>query len=210
MSSILRRRKKLALLLLFLIAVTAAFTKFWPLSVLLVLAILLLVADHIVERKANKSQLLCANRQVKTTDCLVIGDMCHSDITECNGIAFENALFITAPSRSLEASYVILAHTFTILNGATSTCIITHKKSRCKRPFTLFDTPYLHFLTIRKLGLERLAAKAHHPLLHEPTKSLRILLGCKPKGYVQTDCPDRRIVQFCQERGIKLVYLERT
>lgn len=209
MSGILKKKKKLALLLLFLIAVTAAFTKFWPLSVWLVLAILLLVADHIVERKANKSQLLCANRQVKTTDCLVIGDMCHSDILESNGIAFENVLFITVPGRSLEASYVILAHTFSILNGALPTCIITHRKGKCKCPFTLFDTPYLHFLTIQELGLEKLAANAHHPLLHEPANSLRILLGCKPKGYVQTDCPDCRIVQLCQERGINLVYLER-
>lgn len=209
MPGILSRKKRLALLLCLLVAVMVAFTSFWHWSILLALAMLLLVADHAVERKANKFRLLCANREVKTTDCLVIGDMCSNDIAASNGIAFENALFITAPDRSLEASYVILAHAFSILNGATPTCIITHKKGRCKRPFTLFDTPYLHFLTIRELGLEKLADKARHPLWHEPAKSLRILFGCNPKGYVQADCTDSRIVQFCQERGIRLIYLER-
>ena len=200
-----RRRQVLAVM--GVISIFFAFTSFWPLSLLYITAVMLLCVNRIVLHKTNKILELSAKREVKTYDCLVIGSVCLSEILEHYGIHINNTFFLTVPGRSLEASYAILSHTFSLLNGQQHTCIIVHS-GKDKTPYSVFDTPYISLVSQKELGLEKLHAKSSFPLFFDPVRSIRILLPVTPKKYEESDCPDVRIKRLCYDKGIRLIYLE--
>lgn len=145
--------------------------------------------------------------KIRNIDYLVIGDMCR---TEHIVPAGKTCLQIMAPSRSLYASYEIMRHTFSILRdfeGGGILVLAVRDKYAEKHNFSLFDIPFLHPVTIRKLGLARLARQTRLPLLFAPVRSLRFLLNLRRRTYIHGPCPDRAISEFCKERNIELIYL---
>ena len=144
--------------------------------------------------------------KIRNIDYLVIGDMCR---TEHIVPAGKTCLQIMAPSRSLYASYEFMRHTFSILqnSGGGILVLAVRDKYAEKQNFSLFDIPFLHPVTIRRLGLARLARQTRLPLLFAPVRSLRFLLNLRRRTYIHGPCPDRAISEFCKERNIELIYL---
>ncbi len=86
--------------------------------------------------------------------------------------------------------------------------ILNNGKRRKGRPYTVFDVPYLGLVARKELRLERLERKARYPLLFEPFKSLRLLLGISRGNYVQRTCPDEEIRRYCERKSFRLTYME--
>lgn len=204
---IIRNRKRKALTAMGLIAIWLAFTPLWALSLLYFVSVICLYVNRIVLHKANKIPNLSAKRDIRTYDCLVIGDMCRMDIPERYGIPINRTFFLTAPGRSLEASFNLLSHTFSLLNGQQRTCIIVHS-GKYKTIFSVFDTPYISLVSRKELGLEKLHARSSYPLFFDPIRSIRALLSVTPKKYEESDCPDERIKRLCNDKGMRLIYLK--
>lgn len=200
-------RKRRALAVMGIVAILLAFTSLWPLSLLYVALVICLYVNRMVLHKTNKTSDLSAKRDIQTYDCLVIGDRCRRDMPERYGIPINNTFFLTVPGRSLEASFNILSHTFSLLNGQRRTCIIVHS-GKDKTSYSVFDTPYISLVSRKELELEKLHARSSYPFFFDPIRSIRVLLSVIPQKYEESDCPDERIKQLCNDKGIRLIYLE--
>lgn len=202
MSRFLTKRKLKAL------AVAAASvillpTPFWPLSILAFIGMAVWATGSMALRHFNKASLLGARREIKHYSSIVIGDLVpRKQLKEAAGIDGE-ALVIVAPCRTLEASYRILLHVISILT-AGGTCVITDGGQQTAHPYSLFDVPYFSLVTKKELhveGLEKMKLRT----LHASIRWLRG--GVKRKHYVETPCPDSRIIELCRSHHIKLIYL---
>lgn len=208
MSWILRHKKQLFVIALGIIAILLLFTKLWLLSLILLAIIAGIVLNQIVRNKTFREYVnFMPNREVKTINSLVIGDTCSLK-TLSKLIDIDNSLLLTCPKRSLEASFQILLHTFSRIDSDGHIVIIDNGKER-RKGFTPFDTIWLNYITKKELGLEKISGRCKFPLLFNPFVSILILIGYKTNNYQLDICPNKAIIDFCQERNFKLSYLIR-
>lgn len=191
--------------ILVLIFIISPFTSFWYFSIVSLIGLCVLYLNYVILRKINRSSLFSAKREIKKYNSLVIGDVCSKDILKSYLPESGNSIEIMMYGRSLEASFQILLHTFSILEDG-SVCVIVHDGKK-REKYNLFDISYFSFVTLKELGLERLICKSNMPLFFEPIKSIRFLCGITHSHYKLTDCPDERIKKFCANKNIRLKYL---
>lgn len=206
MSRILKNKKLLVLSSGFLLAIALLFTSLWILSILILGGVLFVLMNHIVIREIGRPfQALSSVREIKSYDTLVIGE--YAALSEygayCNK---DRSVVITSPNRSLEASYQLLLHTISCIED-DGTCIILYNRKALLKGFTLFDIPYIHPITRKELQIEHLVKQNRLPLLYEPIKSLKMLLRIKKRGFFETECPSAEIKNYCDKKGIHLIYL---
>lgn len=184
-------------------------TTSWLLSGLLLLGgLLLLYLNYYVFVKFNKVPYLSARREIKNYNCLIIGDICsYKYITPF--LSYDDCSFtLMASGRSLEASYQILLHTISLLEGKSCKCIIIDSGRKYRKRFSVFDIPYLSPIRRKELGLEVLTKKHAYPLFFAPLNSLFMLLDISVKRYVEDVCYDDELLTFCSKRNIQLIYLK--
>ena len=140
---------------------------------------------------------------VRNVDYLVIGDYCNIRDYVPEGYSYVQ---ITAPNRGYNSAFQILRHTHSILKEEGGTVVMSIGNSR--KAFTLFDTQFLHPITIKKYKLEGLCKRSRFPLMFEPIASLRFLWGGYSAYRFSQDIPVELNV-FCKERSYKLIYLEK-
>lgn len=206
MSRILKNKKLLVLSGGFLLAIALLFTSLWILSILILGGVLFVLMNHIVIREIGRPfQALSSVREIKSYDTLVVGE--YAALSEygayCNK---DRSVIITSPNRSLEASYQLLLHTISCIED-DGTCIILYNRKAQLKGFTLFDIPYIHPITRKELQIEHLVKQNRLPLLYEPIKSLKMLLHIKKRGFFETECPSTEIKNYCDKKGIHLIYL---
>lgn len=206
MPRFLKSKKKLVVSILVLIFIISPFTPFWYLSLISLIGLCVLYLNYVILKKTNKSRLFSSKREIKKYNSLVIGDVCSKDILKSYLPETENSIEIMMYGRSLEASFQILLHTFSILEDG-GICVIIHDGKRKRNQYSLFDIPYFNFITLKELGQEKLIRKSSLPLFFEPIKSICILFGITHSHYNLADCPDEEIKRFCENKNIKLKYL---
>ena len=142
---------------------------------------------------------------VRNVDYLIIGDMINpATVVPAN----KTYVQIKAPSRSLLASFEILRHTSSILDEDNGNVVIcTAKKNRGKGTYSIFDTPFFYYLTIKKKGLETLNKLARFPVLIKPFSTIQLVLDLNKK-WKEAACPNNEIVVFCSKRNFNLSYYE--
>lgn len=197
-------RRKIAVAVAFAAAILLSFTPFWPLAIVFLLLGILLIAEQQILKHTNQMDKLYAVRQISLYDGIVIGDTGASKHVKRIFSSGENVLSITAPGRSLEASFRILQHVVSIvpLGGV---CVIVDGGYKAKRPYSIFDIPYFSLVTRKELKVEDLISKTSFPLIFAPVQT--VWGEVKHKHYVEAPCPDERIADLCRNHEIKLIYL---
>lgn len=209
MSRILISKRKLFLFCVLLLGVIIVFTPLWYLSLLIFIVLLLLVLNRLIIRKIFDSYcLISPQRAIKQYNTIVIGENINSSVYE-NLCDKHSTLFITSPDRTLTASYQILLHLISCITDGGTCIIVSNSLNKQKKEFSLFDIPYIHFITRKELNIEYLNNRVVLPLLYEPVKSLKFLLDIKSSGYKITECHSREIIDFCKRKNISLIYIEK-
>lgn len=206
MSRFLRNKKFLLLSGGLLCALILLFTPLRLLSAIIVLGVLLYAVNYAVVRKLNKPfAALSSVREIKSYDTLVIGDLASPSvyIPYCN---IGSSVVITAPDRSLDASFQILLHVISCIEEG-GRCVIIHRNKI--DGFSLFDTPFLHSITRKELHLDKLHGKIKWPIFYEPVNSMKILMNLYSCDYQESRCPMAELEDFCIRKGLKLIYLTR-
>lgn len=171
---------------------------------------LILLASNEVILNRLQRQISCMGprSRVRDVDYLVIGDQCRVMDLVPHGRKYVQ---ITAPGRSLRAAFEILRHTWSILkdggHAVLAVCETNGSRNMTKSgEFSVFDVPFLHAITVKALGLERLRHRSMMPVVFAPLRSFRFLLGMHLSGWRRQECPLREVKEFCNERGIILEY----
>lgn len=206
MSRILRNKKLLVLASGSLLAVALLFISLWILSIIILGGALFVLMNHIVIRKIGcPFQALSSVREIKSYKTLIIGE--YASPSEYRAYCDKDtSVVITSPNRSLEASYQLLLHTASCIEEC-GTCIILYNRMVQINGLTLFDLPYIHPITRKELQIEYLVKQSRLPLLYEPIKSLKMLLHIKKRGFFETECPSAEIKNYCNKKGIHLIYM---
>lgn len=198
-------RRKFAVAVALAAAILLSFTPFWPLAIVFLLLGILAIAEQKILKHTNQMDKLYAVRETSLYDGLVIGDTGASKQVKrifCHG---ENILSITAPGRTLEASFRILQHVVSIV-PSDGVCVIVDAGYKSKRPYSLFDIPYFSLVTRKELKVEDLIPKSRFPFIYAPAQIIRGGIK-RHRQYVEAPCPDRRIVDLCHSHEIRLIYL---
>lgn len=207
MSRFLRKRR-MAWGLLFVIAVLLVFTNLWIISIALLLGLMIIFLNRCVIHRINHPMYAFhSNREIKHYGILVIGDMISTKDLAPYIDKQQNVLSIMASDRCLEASWQILRHSVSILDEGDTCVIVDRGKKSSKKPYTIFDVPFLHQITRMELHIdESYYKKVRFPLLYEPIRSLRTLYVWGGRYQLST-CPHDAIVRFCHKKNIRLIYL---
>lgn len=147
---------------------------------------------------------LDSKREIMNVDTLVIGDLCSMKTINSYSND-ESRVVIMAPGRSLYSSLVILNHTGSVLKKGGRVVIIAPKK-KVKQKLTVFDTPFVSFVTSLEEGCNKNALENNYPFFVAPVRCIKMLLGNKASK-TETQCKDNKIIDYCQRKGFKLVYL---
>ena len=95
---------------------------------------------------------------------------------------------------------------FSILDEEHGKVVIAVKdKNINKRGVSLFEYSFLSPIYRNILNVHYLEKQRRHPFFFAPLKSISLVCGFRYKS-VKSDCPDVRISDFCQERGISLEF----
>lgn len=170
--------------------------------------LLLAVLNEAVSQKMRRQKAPFDTRsRVRNVDHLVIGDLFPAP---AHIPAETTYVQISAPDRSLAASYEILRHTSSILREQGGTVILaTQDKNVDKYRFSLFDVPFFTGFTLDRLHLKRFAWEVCLPIIFEPFRSIRFLLDKGRSDWTTAECPMKEICTFCAERGFLLIYKRR-
>lgn len=141
---------------------------------------------------------------IRNIDYLIIGDICNTNNLIPKG---KTIIKIMAPNRSIMSSYEILKHTFSILNEENATVIIINKNN-LKKQYTIFDIPYFPMVTINRLMLHKMKKMSEFPLFFAPIKSIKFFINKSNNQIKDVKCPVKEIINFCEDRNIKLIYKE--
>ncbi len=174
--------------------------------VLLLIALVFYYVNHCAVRIINSQKAPFQNYgKIRNVDYLIIGDM-----IDLNSIVPSDKKYvqIKAPNRGLNASFEILKHTSSILDEDNGNVIFAVKRTQCENKFSVFDVPFLHTLTIKKYGIEKLALLSKFPFFVKPFSTLTLLFNVFNKNWKEIKCPNKEIIRFCDERSFKLKYYE--
>ena len=148
-----------------------------------------------------------AKCKVRNVDYLIIGDLCNPHLFIPEKASY---IQISAPGRSLPASFEILRHTTGILKE-NGTAVIVDCGNRNKKGsvFSVFDIPILSLspVSIKYLQLEKVKRKSYFPILFAPIGSIRLLLNLAGGNLLEvfaTDAKFEEMARFCGERDIRL------
>lgn len=205
MSWFLKNKKKTVALLVSILI----FTPIWWLTFVIWLSIALYSLNkYSIIHLSSKEvlALLYGRKQITKINTIIIGDTCTSDDIEKYKLG--NTIAIQFPDRNLEASYQIFMHIESLLEDKGRLIILHDNRIRTEK-LSIFDTPYIHPITIKELKQENLNKKIRHPFIYEPIKSLKYLLDYKKSNYKNRPCPKESLNTFCKEREIELIYLRK-
>lgn len=163
-----------------------------------------LVNRKVRKISASESIVFTSTSNIRNIDRLVIGDMFSLPPELSDGIILQ----LAAPGRTLEACFEILRHTHSILrDDGTSEVIIAVKKRNIKKTrFSIFDIPFLHYITIERKKLNKLKTNAYYPLAYDPIGAILYLLKIDSRNYYETFDLSAEFTEFCKERGIIVRY----
>lgn len=204
---ITKRRILFAFAYMVIMSVCLYLKIFIILSFFMMVAVLL-VANNIVRKKINDPiSKLSSLREIKSYNTIVIGDYCEKEVylPYCGK---GNVLEFICPKRSIDASYQILRHTFSVLEE-NGTCIIVNGNNSERNRYSVFDLPFFHFITLKELKLETLKSKSRWPLLFYPVCSIMILAGMRSRKFRLNKNLQNisEIKEFCEKRNLSLIYL---
>lgn len=209
------RSKKFVLigvgLILLSIILAFATNNFWFLffSVFGIVICCLFVASLIDNKVSNIIKEQCkifgASSKVRNVDCLIIGDMI--DASSCVN-KDETFIQISDANRGFLSDYEIIRHTHSILKDEGGIIYIPYKKKNINNDFIFFDYPFFHTITLNKYDLKNKVKELKHPFFYHPVLSLKKLFGRKNKKGVFRILVDKRIDEFCAERGYVVKYIE--
>lgn len=206
MSGLLKSRVEM-LVAIFLFAAAFALCVFgicyWLAVVIFLFAVVMMVDSRARKVLDEQTSYAYGKKQVRNADCLIIGD-----IVDCANIcgADDVVVCIMSPGKSLEASFWILKRMFSILDEEHGKVVIAVKdKNINKRGVSLFEYSFLSPIYRNILNVHYLEKQRRHPFFFAPLKSISLVCGFRYKS-VKSDCPDVRISDFCQERGISLEF----
>lgn len=205
MSRFLIRRFILFELALFLVLGGVTFLHFYSLSIIIVLLMILLYMDYyVIEGVTTPLKDLTPNRQIKTIDTLIIGDSCSLGYLK-KYFDLERSLVLLAPGRSVEASYWILQHVYSRLDGV-NVCIIASRRD--KEGFSPYDMLYFSRITKLELGLKEKGRELYYYLFLHPMTLLEYLCSplCHPKEKPSTN---KELNDYCDRKGLQLTYLQK-
>lgn len=140
--------------------------------------------------------------QIRNIDYLIVGDMCDSSV-----IVNKNKTFIQiqAPKRGVHSCYEIVRHTHSILKDGGTVCVCLNQHY-INKPIGVFDIPFFHPVTIKRLCLQNINRWASYPMICRPLSAIILLLGIQSKRYVLCNESYREIDEFCSERGYTVQY----
>lgn len=211
MSGVLRSKKKIAVLISFIVACLCVVM----LGVCLKLGLVFYIVVYFLmfsvaaltfavwRKMKGMSAPFGTFSNIRNVDYLIIGDFCNAEDYVPKGSSFVQ---VAAPGRGLNSSYQILRHTHSILKENGGNVVIVLGKS--KKEFTIFDMPFLHPITIKKYHLELLKMKSKLTFIFAPLDSVRFLLGSVSK-YSLVQSADAELASFCAERGYSLTCIEK-
>lgn len=202
------KNKKLVFVILFVLEVmclTALSIKFPRVKLCtFIIFFVEVVVMYINSKVRNKMRQMHApfttKSNIRNVDYLVIGDCINA--IEC---VPENKSYvqIAAPGRSEKSCYQILRHTHSILKENGGTVIFAFGNG--KEEFTLFDAPFLHYITIKKYHLEGLKMKSAFPIIFAPIRAINMVFGGGYSTYTQVDNTDAELMKFCADRNYSLI-----
>lgn len=160
-----------------------------------------LIEKRVIRKLKDSASVFTPQSEIRNVNRLVIGDQLKMD-----QLAGDETIYICAPQRTLTSSFMILKHTHSILrdDGMGEVCIVVRRKNLRKAEYSVFDTAYFYYTTIKMYKLQALQEKARHPFLNQPIRSLQFLLNLRCTKAIETDVLDEEIKEFCEERGYKL------
>ena len=209
---ILRKKKEAAALL----AHVFLLTPYWYITIVIWLLIFLYhlkcrfssywhsLNDRISNHANHVLATLHDRKVINKIHTLIIGDTCSEELV--NEYKQGNVLCVQFPDRSLEASYLIFMHLESVLEE-NDRVIILHDNRVPTNRITIFDLPYLHFISIKELNMEGWQKKYARPLLYAPIRSIKFLTRVAKKGYQEAPCPLADLPLFCEERNYQLKYM---
>lgn len=171
------------------------------------LLVILYFLNWKVRRKneAIRSVLSLSPSSPRNFDYLVVGDFCNTeDLVPKNA----RSICFLAPERTTEASFIIFKHIFSLLkeNGG-HVFFVVNRKNVFSKKITVFDVPFLHPVTIQRLGLRPLLKKSRFPLIFCPLLTAKFLLRARHNMKLCREAfPQTEIEEFCKVRKITAVF----
>ena len=145
-----------------------------------------------------------STRPVETIDTLIIGDICSDSVIK-RYCSLRHCIKLLMPGRSLSASYILLSHFTSILpKGGKVVIIDGHGQDK----LTAYDYPYLSQLSRLEYAIVDQPRKRACPILYIPIKSIQLITKIGGFGYRESECQYPEIVNFCNRKGLQLIYLE--
>jgi hypothetical protein len=144
-----------------------------------------------------------ANRPIESINTLIIGDLCKDRMLMqlCQS---NQSIKIMRPKRSLESSKLILAHFTSVLREGGKVIIIDLGS---KEGVSCLDYPFLSQISRLELNLSENSKRISYPLLFFPLQCIRLMFGLGCSKIHEAECPDNEIVEICNRKQFKLMYL---
>lgn len=172
----------------------------WIYITFLIAIIMLLVNKNVYDKAAFNSTHLFTTID-RNYDYLVIGDYCDISNYERQG---KTIAYLSPKLRSMEAIELLVMRLYSLLDEEKGELIIIKDKKGKSSKISVFDIPFLHEITLNKLGLSKMKYLCRLPLLFAPIGSIRLLLSIRRKGILQeSKCPSEKLAAFCESRHIK-------
>ena len=204
MSGILKSKKFWMLLLSVIVIVSLIVLHWFIVLSLFVLAISLYAINTIIVNHClSPIDELHPQRPIRKVDTLVIGDI-TSKRALATHVDLRNSLIITAPGRSAEASFLILKHVASRLDG-NNVCIIAARNNAEK--ISAIDLPFFNSVTKLELGVKENPREIKYYMFYHLNiigKSIRGLLS-NPKEVM---CNNHELEEYCQRKWYKLIYIQ--
>lgn len=158
------------------------------------------VNNAFYKRLSQNTRIFNAQSLIRNVDCLHIGE-CTDDVVD-----LKNDLFLHVPYANLSSSFEIIRATHSILKENGTIVLALRKSEENKKRYSIFEMIYYHQITLNRLNLNRKnKVERKFPLLFSPKRSIAFIIK-KPKNYTECNCPSKEIIDFCNERGYKLIY----
>lgn len=129
------------------------------------------------------------------------------------GGGYSSAVSIYTPGATDTSVYEVLKHTFSILNEKGSTVILCvncnqiDRKCKPEKEYTIFDLPFYNGVSVKRLRLKKLVLISYFPLIFRFSCSVRFLFKIGEGKPREVPCTDKKLLEFCTIRNIKLKYL---
>jgi hypothetical protein len=209
MSGILNKNKIIKLLILmifFAVEVMASVQKqefmYFSLAMDFVLICIFYINRAVRKIMFKQVEPFSSHSRIRNVDCLVIGEICNPQEIipdDCN-----TYVQINIPNSSLFSCYEILKHTSSIVKEQGGDILFVIGKKHAKHKFSVFDTYFLHEITVKKYGLSWLKKKSKIPFIFCPIDSMKLLFNQKKSVLEEITLCDDEIADYCHEREYRL------